>query len=248
MDPLASTRVSLAWPPHPATEDCDVLVISGRSGFFLDVRVKRAAGGGAEVEQGDSEATEPVVDWATAGWKKLLPLVEGEKHPKASFTAVIDSRSPRFSSTSSSSSLPAQPENSPPDEGSFETLSNGDVLERGEMLNPKTNKVQPYEEVWRRLPLVPEEDEETVWVLVMEVEDEHGRAFVGQVGDYQLALNDGPGGFGIAWREKRDGQWEVVHQNKAGKDLPSIAHVPQCVEEGHYVTLEGRRWRVVEAS
>ncbi|GAA5885549.1 hypothetical protein JCM6882_007463 [Rhodosporidiobolus microsporus] len=243
MDPLASTRVSLRWPPLPANEDCHVLVLSGRSGFFLDVRVKRDDGS-TQVAAGG--VAEPVVGWATAGWKELLPSEVGEEHPRARFTAVIDSRSPAFSS---SSSKPPPAEDSPPDEGSFETLPNGDVLERGEMLNSATGQVQPYEEVWRRLPLVNRSEEgERVRVLILEAADQAGKAFIGQVGDRELGMSDGAAGFGIVWREKRAGGWEVIRRNKAGEALPSLEGVSQSLRQGDTVDLGGRTWRVVESS
>lgn len=80
MDPLVSTRVSLRWPPEPAAELEDVLVIQGRSGFFLDLRTRRTS---SQLVSGDGSRSttstqDAQVEWATAGWKVLLPPETGE--------------------------------------------------------------------------------------------------------------------------------------------------------------------------
>ncbi|BGP15923.1 hypothetical protein JCM10213_003647 [Rhodosporidiobolus nylandii] len=247
MEPLVSTRISLRWPPAAAEEHEDVLVVQGRSGFFLDLRVRRVAGqdrdfGGLE----QSLAGETDVTWATAGWKSLLPPRNGEEHPRARFDAVLDSRSPAFSPHPSSSAAPPPPDGATPDEGSFEKLSNGDVLERGEMLNPMTGTVQQYEEVWRRLPLLHDEGG-GVRVLVLELVDEAEKGCVGRVGDWEVGLLDSAAGFGVVRREKRAGEWAVVYQNGAGAALPSLEGV-QAGEKGSIVQLGGRTWQVVESS
>ncbi|BGP39786.1 hypothetical protein JCM10450v2_003757 [Rhodotorula kratochvilovae] len=240
MNPLASTRISLAWPPDPPAEDEDVVVISGRTGFFIDLRTARTrapdSAGGAE-GAGEVDAW---ITWATVGWKELLPLDEGEEHPRARFTAILDSRRPASSSTS-----PTE-DDVPSDEGSFETLPTGDVLEKGVMHRPETGQLAPYEEVWRRLPLSP--DGGTVRVLLLEWMSADGRerAFVGSVGDYELGLVDAPGGFGAVRREKRAGQWETVLACGAGRGLPSLAGV-RVLEEVDELELAGRKWRVIEA-
>ena len=59
--PLVSTRVSLRWPPSPPSETTDTLVLTGRTGTFLDLRV---------FISGPRRGT---IDWATAGKKTYLP-------------------------------------------------------------------------------------------------------------------------------------------------------------------------------
>ncbi|EGU11844.1 Proteophosphoglycan 5 [Rhodotorula toruloides ATCC 204091] len=181
MDPLVSTRLSLRWPPEPPTEEEEVLVVQGRSGFFLDLRVKQRrlelADGShkqANAAKGNCEVT-----WATAGWKEVLAPRPGE-------------------------------DDSPPDEGSFKTLPNGDVLERGEMVNPETGKIAAYEEVWRRLPLSQDDGPPRIVILECVGDEADGKAFVGRVGDYKLGMVDGAGGFGVVRRERGDGVWRAV--------------------------------------
>ncbi|GJN89128.1 hypothetical protein Rhopal_002102-T1 [Rhodotorula paludigena] len=220
MEPLVSTRVSLRWPPGPAAELEDVLVIQGRSGFFLDLRTRRTSSQLVPGEGGRSTPStqDAQVEWATAGWKVLLPPETGENHPRTRFDAVIDSR--RSSSHPTSDDRPAS------DEGSFETLPDGDVLEHGVMLRPETGNSAPYEEVWRRLPLA--RDRQPPRILILEARDDqrHEHAFLGRVGDYELGLLDGPAGFGVVRRElNEEGEWVTVASNELGRMLPALATV-----------------------
>ncbi|BGP07774.1 hypothetical protein NBRC10512_007088 [Rhodotorula toruloides] len=245
MDPLVSIRLSLRWPPDPPTADEDVLVVQGRSGFFLDLRVKRRqvnfAGGlqrQAKAGEGDCEVT-----WATAGWKEVLAPRPGEDRPRARFTPVIDSRRPASSTRSRNS----PPPDTPPDEGSFETLTNGDVLERGEMENPETGKVAQYEEVWRRLPLSQDDGPPRIVIFESVGDEADGKAFVGRVGDYELGMVDGAEGFGVVRRERKEGIWQVVCANGAGRLLPTLDGAQEYAE-GDTVQLAGRAWRVIEST
>ncbi|GAA6027471.1 hypothetical protein JCM8097_007879 [Rhodosporidiobolus ruineniae] len=250
MDPLVSTRVSLALShAAPSGESSAVIVLQGRSGFFLDLRIKHAGsavpGRLGPLEFRGVDQRELEVDWATAGWKEFLPPLKGEDRPRARFTPIIDSRSPSFGRSSASSSTPP-PADSSPDEGSFETLPNGDVLEKGEMLNPDSGRVEPYEEVWRRLPLTWDGSEAKITIL--ERDDEDGRAFLGRVGDWEVGMVDGKSGFGVVWRERRRGEWEDVHRNEAGVGLPSLEKELLTAEKGGLVDLGGRTWKVIEKS
>ncbi|GAA5908196.1 hypothetical protein JCM8208_000340 [Rhodotorula glutinis] len=247
MDPLASTRISICWPPEPAGEPEDVLVISGRHGFYLDLRIDKAtcSTSSTPTPRQASGTVDPRIGWATAGRKEFLPLEPGEEHPRARFTALLDSRLPP-SSSSSSSSIPDAA--APPDEGSFSPLPNGDVLETGSMLRPSTGLVAPYEEVWRRLPVAP--DARVVFLEL--VAGQHAQAYVGRVGDYELGLvRDAEGGFGAVRRERRsgeDGRWETVFEAGEGARLPSLAGFDVPHDGATEVELAGRTWRVIEAS
>lgn len=59
-EPLVSTRVSLRWPPALPQELTNTLVLTGRTGFFLDLRVFTHGPRKGEI------------DWATAGRKSWL--------------------------------------------------------------------------------------------------------------------------------------------------------------------------------
>lgn len=68
-EPMVSTRISLAWPPLGADELTDTLVLTGRSGAFVDLRV---------FVRGEHTGE---IDWATAGRKSWLPdSTPGQHH------------------------------------------------------------------------------------------------------------------------------------------------------------------------
>ncbi|EXJ93261.1 hypothetical protein A1O1_01652 [Capronia coronata CBS 617.96] len=122
MAPRASTRVSIRWPPAPASEPTDTLVLSV-GGYYVDLRVRKSDG---------------EIDWALAGER----IVDPQHSAKVKFTHIIDSHH----NPSSSEPEPA------PDVGDFIKLPNGDDLETGEMPNPDAGgQVMPYEEIWREL-------------------------------------------------------------------------------------------------
>ncbi|GAA5860019.1 hypothetical protein JCM1840_001843 [Sporobolomyces johnsonii] len=239
MDPLVSTRISIRWPPAPPTDHQAVCVIQGRSGFFLDLRLRRTIG--HDLEEKDCE-----VAWATAGWKELLPAKaeEGQEHNRARFTPIIDSRRP----LASSSTAPLSEDQ--PDEGTFTPLPNGDVLETGSMLNPDTGLVQDYEEIWRRLPLQAGRETGEVGVIILELESRSTRvrAFLGRVGDYEIGMEDAERGFGVVQRVRREGEWQTVCCNEAGSGLPAVPLKVPAWEQGSTVELGGRMWQVLEHS
>ncbi|GAA5850206.1 hypothetical protein JCM9279_003565 [Rhodotorula babjevae] len=245
MDPLASTRISICWPPEPHGEPEDVLVISGREGLYLDLRIDKVACSTSPTPRKASSGADPRIGWATAGHKAFLPLEPGEEHPRARFTALLDSRL----SPSASSSSPTAAAAVLPDEGSFAPLHNGDVLETGSMMRPETGLVAPYEEVWRRLPVAP--DARVVFLeLIPAPGAPHEQAYVGRVGEYELGVARDVGGtFGAVRRERReDGRWETVFEAGEGARLPSLADFDVPRDSGSEVELAGRTWRVVEAS
>lgn len=165
-------------------------------------------------------------------------------HPRARFTPIIDSRKPASGSLSQAS----PPGNdSPPDEGSFETISNGDVLERGEMENPETGRPAAYEEVWRRLPLLRDGGPSRTLILESTEDNTVGKAFIGRVGNYELGMVDGKDGFGVVRRERQGGIWRMVCANGAGRLLPT-PHEGEEYLEGAVVQLAGRPWRVLEST
>lgn len=235
--PLVSTRLSLAWPPSPPSETTNTLVLTGRTGTFLDLRVFI------------SGSRRGAIDWATAGEKSYLPdstpgpspphpppfssNLSSSEHPKAQFVALLDNRSP-------SSSTPSIPP--PPDEGLFTALPNGDVLETGSMANPDAGgAVQLYEEVWRRYEI----DEDVRSVFLQSVE---GNFWVGRIGEHEIGMGEVGEGF-AAWRwERRQGEWEEVYAIGEVGVLPRIPEEGIVEEQGERIELGGRSWIVRENS
>ncbi|GAA5861965.1 hypothetical protein JCM3774_001368 [Rhodotorula dairenensis] len=244
MDPLVSERLFIDWlPPAAPAVHIDherVIVIQGRSGFYLDVRYMHA----------DSGAD--TLGWATAGWKTLQPVGQGQD-PRARFTAVFDSHKLQSSSPhaqTATSGVGPEPED-PPDEGSFSTLSNGDVLEQGEMRRPETGEVTPYRELWRRLPLILHGDQSApVRVVLLETIDAGtDKAFLGRVGDFEVCIAQQGARVDTRIRRYSGSAWVTTSSTYAGDEtaLPSLDGVEQLAVQNEF-GLAGRRWKVIENS
>jgi len=120
------------------------------------------------------------IDWAMAGER----VVTSQDPLKVLFTKSLDSHS-----------LPTSTEPSPPDEGEFTTLPNGDSLETGSMPNPaRNNEMTSYEEIWR--VLTPRPGGEVAYILESLDADEHGsgeegrKTFIGRIGGELLVLTE----------------------------------------------------------
>lgn len=124
--PLISLRVSLRFLPAPPTEPTDTLVLNagGLKSLYTDFRPLRGTPGSC--------------DWALSGAKEDLG------GGRARWTRIIDSRRAPRAPGDKGPNAPVEA-----DEGMCERLENGDELERGEMLNPETGRIESYEEVWR---------------------------------------------------------------------------------------------------
>lgn len=127
--PFISRRVSIAWPPEPASEDSSVVVLTSRSyttssnslpiALFLDLRLLLANG---------------KVDWAFAGIRKQISV----EPPRFRWIHYTDSRQDLEDITIVE------------DEGETVRDENGVDIEVGVGWNPKTSESdQPYEEIWK---------------------------------------------------------------------------------------------------
>ena len=149
----ASTRISIRWPPEPASEPTDTLVLS-LGNYYVDLRVKK-------VNQ--------TIDWALAG-QEIVITEEPRKCPTAKpqfdnfllFTPVVCICSRltltrryevkiKFTYLIDSRCLDPGGE-TVFDVGQFVKLSNGDDLETGEMAAAHLGgQIMPYEEIWHEL-------------------------------------------------------------------------------------------------
>ncbi|GAA5981869.1 hypothetical protein JCM10908_004644 [Rhodotorula pacifica] len=242
MEPLVSERAYIDWLPagEPAVRDEDerVIVIQGRTGFYLDVRCRRGESGAGDT-----------LTWATAGWKTFQPVEEGQD-PRARFTAIFDSNRLQPGSASAACHVDTAAPDDPPDEGSFSTLPNGDVLERGEMRRPETGIVTPYEELWRRLPLTCGDGSAPARVLMLEsVEpDPNEKTFCGRVGDWEVGIARHGAGVRAQVQRFDGGGWTTLSQT-AGAGLP-LPHLDfeVAAQPDEEITIGGRRWKVIEQS
>ncbi|WWD17571.1 hypothetical protein CI109_102012 [Kwoniella shandongensis] len=224
----ASTRISITWSDRPPLEDTDTLVLT-IEGYSLDLRVFVDGPQNGEI------------DWSTVA---RVDEVEGstEANPTLRWTHLIDNRPP--------SSLP--------DQGKFRTLPNGDVVEEGIMFNPKTDKNEPYEEVWRRLSQSPQAPYLVLESISVpsggshEESNEQG-VFLGRVGENALGIAKlQPQGTFVAWRDRLgDGSstWKRVYEfgekQLVEKVLPSLPEqTPDDWVVGKEVELGGQKWVV----
>ncbi|KAK8858951.1 hypothetical protein IAR55_003182 [Kwoniella newhampshirensis] len=234
----ASTRISITWSDAPPIEDTDTLVLT-IDGYSLDMRVFVSGPGKGEI------------DWSTVA---RVDELEGSTaaNPSLRWTHLIDSRPP--------SSLP--------DQGTFTTLPNGDVVEEGIMFNPKSSENEPYQEVWRRLKQEPNAPYLVLEQIIdshsdvslrgeeeggEEVEAEEEGVFLGRVGENALGIaklkSESEHKF-IAWRDRSEqGAWNRIYEfgekELVGQILPSLpAEIPSDWVKGETVDFGGKKWIV----
>lgn len=176
--------------------------------------------------------------------------------PRARFTAVFDSHKlqsncPHAQDATSEAKLEPEAGGDPPDEGSFSTLPNGDVLEQGEMRRPETGEITPYRELWRRLPLISRGDGESAPVRVVLLESTAGteKTLLGRVGDFEVGIAQRSARVDARIRRYSGGSW-VTTSETCGSDqaapFPSLDAVDLAAQ--NEFELDGRLWKVIENS
>ncbi|WVW83614.1 hypothetical protein I302_105635 [Kwoniella bestiolae CBS 10118] len=210
----ASTRVSIAWSGADPIEDTDTLVLT-IDGYSLDLRV---------FVSGPDEGK---IDWSTVAH---VGEVEGstKENPILKWDHIIDSRPPTDM----------------PDQGKFETLPNGDVIEIGIMHNPKTNLYEDYVETWRRMKLPSSSP-----YVVLESQEEGVQAYLGRVGEHALGLAKSKDEEYCAWRDRLEsGEWKRICEfgSAVEKLLPRLpSDLPVEWSKGETVHLNGdSKWTV----
>lgn len=213
-----STRLSIRWVPGEPSEPTDTLVISV-GGWYVDLRITKADGS---------------IDWGMAGERLVLSQepckscaaisAEGRWH-RADITPVTYKWTHWIDSNGYTE----------PDVGSFTPTSvPTDSVETGSMLNPETNTVTPYEEVWRILPVSSPETFGYAWIL----RSGDGKTFLGRVGGDFLALKggqEGPVGMKgfCARRETWDqgtASWRTLYEAGDQKNIGSLSKIADCVD------------------
>lgn len=257
--PRASTRISIQWSDQPAAEETDTLVLTFPR-QYLDLRVYRSG-----------HPQEGTIQWAQAGHVEQLPSTKGKALPQQSHStplipSAIDSPALEFRPVISSVPAPPPGIEPLPDLGTFGTLPNGDVEERGKMFNPSEGENQDYIEVWRRLALDGGRNESRdppcllLECLPGDAEPEV-HAFVGRIGPYALGIariaspNDPSATRFIAWREMYDAEesvWRRVCsvglEEEATQYLPSMGVFTCGSHVGLKQVVGGREWAVLYSS
>lgn len=113
------------------------------------------------------------------------------------------------------------------------------------MPNPDTSSDEyvPFEEVWRRVPVGPNED---AFLLESLGGDGQGKAYLGQVGCYRMGLIDTGRGSFHGWRKEKVGsEWQTVRQTHedSRKVLEAVPEdVVARAKEGEILSWAGREW------
>lgn len=208
----ASKRVSIAWGGRPAREDTDTVVLTIND-YSLDLRVF--------TEGPDTGG----IDWAIVAFVHSVPTqgtlrdllncgsladtCAGGK-PVLRWDHIIDSRGGTDTG----------------DEGAFEVLPNGDVLETGSMFNPARGKDESYEEIWRRFPVTPPAQ----YCVLERIDGAWGddavkdkRAFLGRFGPRALGVEQDGSTF-RAYRDELKGGagWSRVYEFDVGTVVPPV--------------------------
>ena len=131
------------------------------------------------------------------------------------------------------------------DEGDMITLETGDVVERGEMVNPKTGKMEAYEESWRDIrPL----GEKVGWVV--KAQGQGARGMVVRIGGFAQGVLRRGSEVGIKrWRYMGGEQgWDPIIGIK-NCDVPEElfgAKGSEMVEGDKFMSGDGLEWECVE--
>lgn len=218
---MASTshRVSIKWPPAPPSEPTSTLVLTSAKKTFVDVRLLLPTAfpslpSASDIPEGSS------VYWAFSGTSKHDPITGS-----ATWRHSVDSRHPDTTDVV--------------DSGTFETLPNGDVLEKGTMVDFEDRLLKDYEEVWR-------DDDITKGTecVVLKCMNDSGSQEIGavvRIGDWcQGILRQGEDVTVERWRKARS-----VFRTGKGRLPCESAYELQRV--GSTMVLDEREWVVNES-
>ncbi|KAL8660544.1 MAG: hypothetical protein Q9202_006438 [Teloschistes flavicans] len=228
--PSISLRKHYRTVPGDPSEPTSTVVLTSPRSHFVDIRVFKRRPDQDTFLASTDDASLGELQWAFAGRS----------------SSYHDSDERRFSSwehwVDSGTDEPAE------DKGEMISLENGDVLERGETRDEKTGKVEQYEELWTEMALVtPDSQVENVCV-VLEVEEDNGRArgMVVRIGGWcQGILKKGQSVTVERWRWD-GGKWQSV-VSLGESELPCKDVVEKGnYEEGREILSGGLKWRVVE--
>lgn len=156
--PTISHRKTIRWPPAPASEPTDTLVLtSARHRLYVDIRVLK---------------TPRQLDWAFAGISRSQAGADGLGH--ARWLHWLDSQSAAQATGEYVAGWRDGGEDMwerARDRGMMWTSPDGEELESGEMVRPETGRVAGYEEVWEGVE-ARREREGKVACVAMTVEEE----------------------------------------------------------------------------
>ncbi|EFX05853.1 hypothetical protein CMQ_3922 [Grosmannia clavigera kw1407] len=221
-----SVRKSIGWPPEPHSEPTSTIVLTSPKCWFVDVRVlSPAATDSGHVVD---------IDWAFAGMSSSTGVRSVWRH-------WVDSRTENAASVT--------------DEGDCEELPDGNYLEKGEMVNPATGKMAPYEEVWIDVQPVatsPSEVGAMRCVVVQLHDDAAGtRGVVERLGQFcQGIVRTAAKGITVErWQWTADKGWQRTFRLGTGSiPCQQLVHETRLLEEGDILHDNGHLWTVIETA
>lgn len=189
---VASTRISLQWPPEPAAEDSDVLVLVSNQAHFVDLRIKK-----------DRSLANPI-DWIITGKEYAIPDTNKIEFQHEINTHVKGNHGGDY------------------DVGIFNELENGDREELGEMTNLDTGKIQPYRELWKSVDplkstpedLIKGDSTPDVPCVVYKVKNDEYLGTVVRLGNFLQGalLNKSTEKYSLKRLFLKNGEWDTVFE------------------------------------
>lgn len=178
----------------------------------------------------DASHTITTIDWAFAGTSSTTPATDSSPEHTI-WMHWVDS------STADGESVK--------DEGDMIRLANGEAVERGQMVNPKTGKMEKYEESW--IDIRPMGDK-IGWVV--KIQGQGVRGMVVRIGGFAQGILRKGGDFGIKrWRYVGgDEGWNPIIEI-GSLDIPKDIFGEKCSEmaEGdRFLGSDGLEWECVE--
>jgi hypothetical protein len=251
-----SHRYSIRWLPKVASEPTSTLVLTSKSGFYIDIRIKHDKAkdppsslpvsedtllhptgerqtkwhewyNGNDYTYSTSDPMDKLdLDWAFAGNSKSVHGSNG-KPRQCTWEHWVDSRTNILG------------ENPIKDSGSMYPQKDGKCLEKGSMVDPATGKETEYEEIWEDLDLTyPAGLKHKYYVLTLDHEDKDGfhvsRGVTMQLGCWFQSMlrnenDEAANEVGAArWKwDESEGNWDLVARAGDKIRLPA----PYDVEE-----------------
>lgn len=236
-----STRVSLQWPPKEPEELSDTLVMTSKSGHFVDIRIFKEYYPLAEIVA--SKPVDTVFQWCMSGIEESF----GEN--TINFKKDLDS-----AAVAEATKVGKRPTliQGLPDIGHFSAIEGSqDRKETGSMINPETNYEENYIEIWRSLDPVSHSPTSEVRekepflskAIVLKVSDESYEGKLIKLGNWLQGLlyTRLSCTFSII-RSHYDGQWNDLIKY-GDKSFPKLL----ISNEGENINFDGVIWHCLEA-
>lgn len=178
--PSISVRKWIRWDYQGEYgEDTDTLVLTSKKKFYVDVRISNATDGTDKLPlPNNSDDEGDAIDRLEWGFAGTSESTTPEHEPVHGGSAIMDHGLTHH--TVWSHWIDSKTIDEVKDEGDMYPQANGDVLEKGNMVNPETNEKMDYEEMWHDIEPVTTDGSSTRYSFVMKL-DEPAKAARGMV-------------------------------------------------------------------